>query len=441
MYLKHHDLEIQAPEGAEPVQTTLAYGEGRIAVDLPDDITVDVVEPLFQAAATDPMELLREAMRRPVHGPGLREMARSGQQVVIAMCDGTRAQPRHLMIPAVIEELAELILPADITVLVATGTHRGNTDAELREMLGDLADELTLVNHDCRDDDALRSLGWHNDVPVVINKRWLDADLRITTGFVEPHLFAGFSGGPKLVTPGLAGLETVLALHNAKRIASPHATWGRIEGNPVHDDIRAIVAAHGAVDFSLDVALNRNKEIVAAFGGELFAMHATAREWVRDAAMQMVDAPYDVVITCNSGYPLDQNLYQAVKGVSAAAQIVKPGGLIICAAEARDGFPDHGAFRALLESVSSPAELLASMDASSVTTPDQWQAQILARIQATVRVVMHTDGLSDAELRAANLEQVASVSDEVVREVRVVGAGARVCVLPEGPQTIAYLDH
>src|SRR6185436_17258321 len=180
--------------------------------------------------------------------------------------------------------------------------------------------------HDSRDDTSLERIGTTaTGVDVRLNREWLAADVRITTGFVEPHFFAGFSGGPKMVAPGLAGLATVLTLHDAARIGSPNATWGITYGNPIHDDVREIARMVG-VHFAVDVTLNREQKITAAFAGELFAEHAAACARVKDTAMRGVPRPFDVVLTTNSGYPLDQNLYQAVKGMSAAAKIVKPGG-------------------------------------------------------------------------------------------------------------------
>ena len=361
------------------MRVRLAYGEDGLDVDLPADRTT-VVEPTYAAAPDDQAGLLRAALRRPVDGPPLRDLLRPGQTVAISMCDGTRPQPRHLMIPAVLEELEGIVRSEDVVVLVATGTHRGNSDAEIRAMLGDeVVDRVRVVNHDARDDSSLVYLGRHGaDVPVFLNREWVEADLRITTGFVEPHFFAGFSGGPKLVAPGLAGLETVLTLHDAKRIGDPAATWAVCEGNPVHDDIRAVVAAVGRVDFALDVVLNRDQRIVEAFGGSLFPMHAAAREATHRLAMREVPGLFDVVVTTNSGFPLDQNLYQAVKGMSAGATVVRPGGTIICAAECRDGFPDHGSYREVLSSEPSPEALLATIAAREHTVPDQAQVQLQA---------------------------------------------------------------
>ncbi len=427
--MSDHDLRVR-----------LAYGEHGLDVDLPSDRTT-VVEPTYVEAAEDQRGLLRDALRNPVHGPALRELVRPGQTVAISMCDGTRPQPRDLMIPAVLEELEGIVALDDVVVLVATGTHRGNSDAELRAMLGDeVVDAVRVVNHDARDDSSLVYLGRHGaDVPVFLNRLWLDADVRITTGFVEPHFFAGFSGGPKMVAPGLAGLETVLTLHDAKRIGDPAATWAVCEGNPVHDDIRAVVAAVGRVDFGFDVVLNREQRVVAAFGGTLPEMHAAAREASHRLAMQPVPSLFDVVVTTNAGYPLDQNLYQAVKGMSAGMTVVKPGGTIVCAAECRDGFPDHGSYREVLASEASPEALLAAIAAREHTVPDQWQVQVQAKVQAHADVVVRSSYLSADDLASAHLGHTEDVAATVLEALHRAGPESRVCVLPEGPQTIPYV--
>jgi nickel-dependent lactate racemase len=422
------------------VRVRLAYGTTGLDIDVDPEVTT-VVEPVRRRAVADPAAALRAALREPAGGPPLRELVRPGQTVAISACDGTRPQPRHLMIPAILAELDGITRLEDVVILVATGTHRGNDDRELREMFGDqVAGSVRIVNHDARATGDLVFAGVHgNGVPVWLNRLWLEADVRITTGFVEPHFFAGFSGGPKLVAPGLAGLDTVLVLHDAARIADPRATWGVIDGNPIHDDIRAIAAATG-VTFSLDVVLNADQEIVAAFGGELPAMHAAACTTARQAAMRPVPAPFDVVVTTNSGFPLDQNLYQAVKGMSAARQVARPGGAIICAAECRDGFPDHGSYRSVLASASSPQALLDGILARPHTVPDQWQVQIQAQIQSANRVVMHTSYLTDSDLADAHLEQTADITATVTAALAAAGPAARLCVLPEGPQTIPYVE-
>jgi nickel-dependent lactate racemase len=417
----------------------LAYGSNGLEVDLPADRTT-VVEPRHLSVPTPPRRLVRDALRNPVAGPPLREVVQPGQRVAISICDGTRPQPRELMLGEVFAELDGIVRPDDVTIMVATGTHRGNTRDELLAMLGaDILGTYRVVNHDARDDSTLVWRGRHgNDVPVRLARDWVEADVRITTGFVEPHFFAGFSGGPKLVAPGLAALETVLTLHDARRIGDPRATWGICEGNPVHDDVRAIAAATG-VDFACDVILDRDQRVVAAFGGEVLAMHAVAREEARRVAMVPVDGLFDVVVTTNAGHPLDQNLYQAVKGMSAAATIVRPGGRIVCAAECRDGFPDHGSFREVLASADSPRALLDSIAAREQTVPDQWQVQVLARVLDRAQVAVHTDFLDADDLRSAHLLPCVDVRAGVDEALAAAGPEARVCVLPEGPLTLPYV--
>jgi nickel-dependent lactate racemase len=419
------------------MRVTLAYGTTGLRVELPDGQTT-VIRPAHRRPAPDELESLRAALRRPATGAPLRALARLGQSVAISVCDITRPQPRPLMLRAVLEELDGIIRPEDIVVLIATGTHRSNTDAEIDEMLGpNIRRVCRVVNHISRDRSSVVDLGMMDDVPVFLNREWVEADLRITTGFVEPHFFAGFSGGPKMVAPGLAGIETVLALHNARRIGDRRATWGICEGNPVHDAIRA-VAAFAPPAFALDVLLNGGQRITTAFGGPLFEMHRLARERAKAEAMVPVDGPFDVVVTTNSGYPLDQNLYQAVKGISAAAEIVRDGGTIICAAECRDGLPEHGSYAGLLASRDSPQELLRMIEEAPATIPDQWQVQIQARVQCRARVLVHADGLTDREIAAAHFEPVGDVSHALAGLLRQ-DPEARVCVLPDGPQTIAYI--
>lgn len=422
------------------VAVALAYGSGRLSVDLPDDRTT-VIEPTFVPAVADPLGAITEAIREPVGGgPRLRDRVRRGDRVAISVCDITRPQPRREMIQAIVDELDGVVGADAVTILIATGTHRANTDEELAAMLGsDVLAEMRVINHDARDPAMLRDCGLMGDsVPVALNRHWLDADVRITTGFVEPHFFAGFSGGPKMVAPGLAGLDTVLTLHDARRIADPRATWGICEGNPVHDDVRAIAAGTG-VTFAIDVILNRDKQIAGAFAGDILPMHEAARTVARELAMQPVPRRFEVVVTTNSGYPLDQNLYQSVKGMSAAANVVEEGGLIICAAECRDGLPDHGRYAELLGEADSPADLMQSLLAAGHTRPDQWQVQVQARIQQWARVALKTDGLTAAQVSAAHLVPCDDIEVCVAEELAKRGPAAQVCVLPEGPQTIPYV--
>ena len=419
----------------------LDYGGDGLEVDLPDE-RVTVIEPVSQAPEADPLAALVGALRAPIGSPPLADLVRhrpEGSSVAISVCDITRAQPRREMLAAVLGEL-HMVRPEDVTILIATGTHRSNTEAELELMLGrDVLRRYRVVNHDSRDASALTSAGrTSTGVSVMLNRLWLGADVRITTGFVEPHFFAGFSGGPKMVAPGLAGLDTVMTLHDAERIAHPNATWGITEGNPIHDDIREIARMTG-VHFAVDVTLNRGQQITQVFAGDLFQEHQRACEAAHKTAMREVADRFDVVLTTNSGYPLDQNLYQAVKGMSAASRVVKAGGTIVCAAECRDGLPSHGSYGQILASRPTPERLIQMIKTPGYAAPDQWQVQIQAQIQTGARVLVKTEGLSADQLRAAHFEPVDDVAAAVRDALRAAGPRGTLCVLPQGPQTIPYV--
>lgn len=416
----------------------LDYGSHGLVADLPET-RVTVIEPVFRQALANPHTALTRAIQSPIGSAALADIAKSGATVAISVCDVTRAQPRREMLLALFEQMPQ-VRREDITILIATGTHRANTPDELEQMLGaDIVNNYRVVNHDARDASSLVHVGdTTTGAPVLLNRNWVEADVRITTGFVEPHFFAGFSGGPKMVAPGLAGLETVMVLHDARRIGHPAATWGITEGNPVHDDVREITRMTG-VHFALDVTLNSAKQITAAFAGDLLDEHRAACEAAKRDAMRPVDAPFDVVLTTNSGYPLDQNLYQAVKGMSAAAKVVKESGTIICAAECRDGLPSHGSYASILASQATPARLLGMINTPGYSEPDQWQVQIQALIQEKARVLVKADYLSPAQLRAAHFEPAEDLSASVREALAAAGPDATLCVLPQGPQTIPYL--
>ena len=420
------------------MRITLAYGRDGLTVDLPDGRTT-VIEPAHAPGLPDQAGALRDALRNPIGAAPLRRLVRSDQTVAISVCDITRPMPSAVVLPVLLSELAH-VPSGQITILVATGTHRANTPEELEAMLGrQVVRSYCTVNHDAFDASALGHVGDTPDgIPIWLNRRWTEADVRITTGFVEPHFFAGFSGGPKMVAPGLAGFETIMRLHDAGMIGHPSSTWGITEGNPIHDAVRQIARQTG-VDFSVDVTINRDRRITSAFAGDLFEVHKAACDVAKRAAMRPIEKPFDIVVTTNSGYPLDLNLYQAVKGMSAAAQIVKDGGAIVCAAECSDGVPEHGEYRRILSQASSPEALLELVCAPGHNRHDQWQVQIQAQIQRRARVFLKSDGLTHEQVRAAHLEPTDDVQSTVRKLIREGGPEGRVCVLPEGPQTIPYL--
>jgi nickel-dependent lactate racemase len=343
------------------MQVALAYGRGRIMINVPDDAVV--LTPQEVAGLPDERGAFRDAVRAPIDAPPLREIATSDSPVAIVIADITRPSPSERLVPWIMAEL-EHVPRENVVIINGTGSHRANTREELIRMLGhEVVATVRIVNHNAFDDSSLTHLGRTSyGGEVWINNEYLNADVRIVTGFVEPHFFAGFSGGPKGIVPGVAGIKTIMHLHNARMIGDPRSTWARLEGNPVQGEIREAVAL-APPHFMVNVALNARRAITALWAGHYLTAHEIACRFVMDHAMCPVDAPFDIVITTNSGYPLDQNLYQTVKGMSAAARIVKPGGAIIAVAECSDGPPDHGNFKELLQMRGSAAELLAMIEA------------------------------------------------------------------------------
>lgn len=421
------------------MEVTLAYGHNGLTVTLPD--STDVVQSRFMPGLPDEAEAIRKALRSPIASSPLADKVRPGDTVVIVHSDITRPTPNKRMLPVLLSELeAAGIRREDITLLNALGTHRPQTDAELRTMLGDqIVDSYRCWQHNAFDDEILVPLGTTSrGNPVRVNQHYLNADVKILTGFIEPHFFAGFSGGPKGVLPALAGAESVLSNHGRTMIAHSKATWGVTAGNPIWEEMRE-VALMTRPTFLLNVTLNAKRQITGVFAGDLLAAHQVGCDFVRQSAMVAVDAPYDIIVTTNSGYPLDQNLYQTVKGMSAAEQIVRNGGAIIMAAACQDGLPDHGRYAALLTEGGSPQGVLDMLAQSGFGEQDQWQVQIQAQIQLRAHVHVYSDGLSDEQITRALFTPSRNIGQTVTQLQNKFGSQARICAMPEGPQTIAYL--
>ncbi len=421
------------------MRVKLAYGRHGLEVDLPDD--VEVIRPRFIPGLPDEAAGLREALRAPIESPPLHELVRPGDTVMVVHTDITRATPNARLLPVLLEEL-ELagIARADISLLNGLGTHRPQTEAELRSLLGDwIVENYRCLQHDCNDDKNLVSLGeTSHGHPVRVNRFYLESSTRILTGFIEPHFFAGFSGGPKAILPSLAGRESVFTNHGLRMISNPNARWGVTEGNPIWEEMRQ-VALLTKPTFLLNVTLNANQEITGIFAGDMMAAHGQGTSFVRENAMVKVEMPFDVVITTNSGYPLDQNLYQSVKGMKAADQIVREGGTIVIATACEDGIPNHGLYGALLAEADTPLDVLDMISRPGFSAQDQWQVQIQAQIQQRADVHVYSDGLTDDQIRGALFTPCRDIERTVAVLREKYGPGMRLCVLPEGPQTIPYL--
>ena len=418
------------------MKVNLAYGSGHLPIEVPDDRTT-VIEPAHIDGLADEKAAVLDALQNPIGSQPLLERILPDTKICIAFTDITRATPNDRIIPWLLEHLGG---PNDnITLLNQLGTHRPNTREELETMLTrEVVANYRVLNHEPENPEALVQVGTTADgTPALLNRHIVEADLRIITGFIEPHFFAGFSGGVKGIMPGCAGLETVMSNHGAKNIGDPQATFGVTEGNPLWEELRDIALKTGP-SFLLNVTLNEQRDITNVFAGDIIEAHKTGCVFVRKSAMQPVEQPFDIVVTTNSGYPLDLNLYQGVKGMSAGARVLKEGGTLILAAECREGVPDGSPLDDLLRSAGSIEEILAMLSTPGFVRPEQWQAQIQALVQRRAEVLVCCE-LDDATLRACHLAPCADINAEVAKRLAKLGADARVAVLPQGPLTIPYL--
>jgi lactate racemase len=416
----------------------LAYGQGYVPLDSPEACTT-VIEPAHSPGFPDEHAEIVRALNQPIGAPPLRESIQPHDRICIVFTDITRATPNRRLIPWLLEYLS--FVPRErITLLNGLGTHRPNTDAELKELLTpEVVERYRVLNHEPENPEELVQVGkTHDGTPALLNRHVMEANVRIITGFIEPHFFAGFSGGPKGIMPGVAGLQTVMSNHGARNIADPGATFGVTEGNPIWEEMRDIALRAGP-SFLLNVALNEKREITGVFAGDLLEAHRAGCAFVRKSAMQPVDDLFDVVITTNSGYPLDLNLYQGVKGMSAGARILKPGGTLILACECRQGAPAGSSFDQLLRAASSPEELLGLITSPGFVRPEQWQVQIQALIQRKANIMLYSS-LSHEQVRAAHLIPCEDINATLREMIAARPEGMRIGVLPQGPLTILYLS-
>jgi nickel-dependent lactate racemase len=417
----------------------LAYGKTGLPLELDEALNVTVVEPVFVPALADPPAAVRAALEAPLGSPPLREVVRPGMRVGVVFSDITRPAPNPLLLGAVLDVL-EAVPGVEVTLFNALGTHRPNTEAELRAMVGDaIFESRRIVQNDTFDPSTQVRVGLTSKGHETwINAELMACDLKVLTGFIEPHLFAGFSGGGKAIMPGMAGQRTVLGNHDAGMIGHPQAIWGVTHGNPIWEEVREVAGQAGRT-FLLNVTLNRDKAVTGVFAGDLDRAHAAGCAFVKSSAMVAVPRPFDIVVTTNSGYPLDLNLYQSVKGLRAADRIVRTGGAVIIATRCSDGIPEHGLYGTILRESRSPQDLLAKICAPGFLEQDQWQAHVQALVQSRAEVFVRSDGLDDGQIRSALLRPCRRIEDTIAELLVRYGRDASICVLPEGPQTIPYL--
>lgn len=420
------------------MKVRLAYGKEGLDIEVPDHSVP--IEPRNVVGLTDEKEAFRQAVRYPIGTRPLRELVTPEDRVCIVISDMTRPTPNEKLVPWLLEEL-DFVPRENVVVINGTGSHRDNTREELIKMLGEeVVNTVRVINNNAFDRSTQSHMGKSSSgADIYLNKEYIESDVKIVTGFIEPHFFAGFSGGPKGVMPGIAGIDTILHFHNARMIGHPNSTWGLLEGNPVQQEATEITVM-SKPEFLLNVTLNAAKEITSFFAGDIILAHRKGCEYVRNHWMVPCAQPFDIVITTNSGYPLDQNLYQAVKGMSAAQQIVKKGGAIICASECSDGLPDHGNYAKILQMRKSPQEILDIINDDSFSIFDQWQVQKQALVQVWADVYVYSS-LNRDEVERAMFHYAESIEQTIQELLSRYGDQVTVGVLPLDPLTIPYVTE
>ena len=414
-------------------------GRGFVTFDVPDANLLGVYESSINRVAPpeDGAAEVAAALANPIGSPRLRELAAGKQNIVVIASDHTRPVPSRVIMPQMLAEIRAGNPSANITILIATGMHRGTTLDELKEKFGDeIVENETIIVHDAHDDALQTYLG----VLPSGGELWVDrvvaeADLLVSEGFIEPHFFAGFSGGRKSVLPGIAGMETVMANHCGEFIKSPQARTGILDGNPIHKDM-VWAAEKAELKFIVNVVINAQKRVMKAFAGDLLAAHAAGCEYLN--GLCRINVPKaDIVITSNGGYPLDQNIYQSVKGMTAGEAAAKDGGVIVMSSSCSNGHGGEGFYRFMAEMPSAKAlyEQLGEIPQSE-TKPDQWQAQILARVMAHHDVIVLCDECSRGLVKEMGMYPVATADEAMSLAFKLKGEMATVAAIPDGVSVI-----
>jgi len=422
------------------VKVELLYGREGKVIEFPDGRTT-IVMPKPVDPILDERTAVQRALRAPIGSPPLRELVGPDDSVAIVFSDITRPMPNDRVLSVLLEELSHV--PDDRIVLInALGTHRPNTPDEMVALVSpEIVERYQVIQHDCHDENEMVYLGkTSRGHEIWVNRTYMESTVRILTGFIEPHLFAGFSGGPKAVLPGVAGVKTITANHGPDMIGHPRSTFTYTVGNPIWEEIFE-VAARTEPTFLLNVTLTENRRITGVFAGDLAQAHEAGVAFVKRTAMVPVDRPFDIVVATAGGYPLDISMYQSVKGIGVSGNIVKDGGAIILISECMEGLPDYGEYGDLMRLAETPDDLLSLIHQPGFMMQDQWDAQIQAQICRRVDVYIYSEGLTDEETRHALAMPCKDVERTVAALLDRYGPGARVAVLPAGPLTVPYVQN
>ena len=419
------------------MKTHFAFGKNGIDVEVPDGFDCQVVRSRAAQALNDVSGALEAALDHPIYSDPLEKLAAGKRTAAISVCDITRPAPNRITLPPLLKRLHAAGIPKEaVTILIATGLHRAATSEELDIILGpEIAATYHVASHDARNFASHRAVGTtRRGTPVYIDERFVAADLHITLGFIEPHLMLGFSGGRKLIVPGVAAQETIKVIHSPRFMREPLATEGSIEGNLLHEELleAASLARH---DFILDVTLTQAREISGVFAGNPVKAHAAGVEFMVSTSLTPLDGLVDAVITSSAGYPLDLTFYQCLKGLTAAQHIVKPGGKMLLLAECAEGIGSPEYARQL-KGYRGHAEFLKEIENTPVEI-DQWQLEKLALTGLKNEMLFYTPGAARDELGSLGSNAFGNVNDAVAALFSGLAPGARVALLPEGPYTYA----
>ena len=415
----------------------LDYGRQGLAVELPDSVRVSVVEPSKGEPIADPAGAVERALARPIAALPLAEMARGRRDAVVVISDKTRPVPNGLLLPPILRTLeAAGIARERIEILVATGLHRPNSRDELIAMTSaEIVERYRFRNHVARHADEHVHLGrTQRGTEIWLDRGFIDTDLKVVTGLIEPHLMAGYSGGRKGVAPGLAGVDTMRSAHGAAMLEG-NVGPGIIAGNPFHEDLLEIVRLT-RVDFLVDVSINRARQLTGVFAGDVEKAHEAGMRFVELEVCADLDAPADIVVASAGGYPLDDTYYQSIKGMVAALNIVRRGGTIVLAAALTEGVGSAD-FQSLLRETRSADDFMARITTPDFFSIDQWMVQHLCQVLRKAEVKLVTDGLPADTIRELLVHPAASVEEAVGQSLARCGANPHVAVLPQGPYVLA----
>jgi len=419
------------------MKTQFSFGKNGIEVSVPNGYGCRVLHSRTAVALHDVDAGLAGALDRPIGCEPLAALAAGKRTAAISICDITRPAPNSVTLPPLLARLHAAGIPVEgVTILIATGLHRGATKEEIEIIVGpEIAGKYRVVSHDARDLVAHRALGvTSRGTPVYIDERFMAADLHITLGFIEQHLMLGFSGGRKLIAPGQAAQETIKAIHSPCFVREPLATEGSIEGNPLHAELLEIarMARH---DFILDVTLTQDRLISGVFAGDPVKAHAAGVDFLENTSLETLDVPADVAITSAAGYPLDLTFYQTVKGITAAQHVVKPGGRILILGECAEGVGSPE-FAHRLQTLASFQDFLDEIRQTPVEV-DQWQVEKLALVGVKHELYFYTPGVSRAQLGCLGARSFRDLNEAVATVLRGLPSGAHVVLVPDGPYTYA----